>query len=810
MDPAAGCYPIINCTGDCGNGTCDYKTGVCQCDPDFTGSNCENRLLCNSQPCQNSGTCTQSPDSDSFNCSCLSNFYGSLCQFAVVSPIILSVTPNILSPSGGNITVVGIDFQSPLLLKVLSGNTVLAQVSVSSFTTVSRRRSSQGATFAIPAITDNGYVSLQFINPSGGSYSYSGFYITPDCPTPGYYGIGADCHPCPVGAVCPGGDRLWPDIGYWNPNEQTVPVACPAPAARCPGGQNSPCAQGYTGNECTTCAVNNEPDASSGGCIACPTTGCSKSDAATYGYGLNGGEIAAIAFAYIVLMALLGVAGYFVYKRYFVRRKKQNDDTADIIDAYQSERVNFEMSETDLARRESQPEQKTDSSQPLPAPPPARPHSRKNSEDGDSKNRSAVGIALPPSLAAAAAAAAAAAVSIPEAEITIFGVPEPATTPARSVSQGQFDFQPRERLFKKEIEGACHFKTHQFIATRPALISSIDETKRVDQVIARIKFRVFQKVQERTDELVIPDNTGRPSRYYDGLQIQAIVEAVTEDVVMAVVGSLPSAANNAKLVYQVADDQGPRPLMEDKCIAEVFANELIGADNGPQTSIFAVYDGHGGPLTAEYVAKFLHVNLIRDDYFKRNIGDALREAFLSTNEFFFQFADREGHNDNVGTTAVLAMIRDGKLWCAWAGDSEACLYRTNGDVLPLCLTHKPWLEKEKERIEMMGGTVEMRGGLWRVCGALAVARAFGDSRYRQYITAEPDFVCLDLQGDEEYLVVACDGLWDVMSHQAVGTYLSQYTGGPKDGMTESLVEHARNIGSTDNITAIVVMFGGSE
>jgi len=227
----------------------------------------------------------------------------------------------------------------------------------------------------------------------------------------------------------------------------------------------------------------------------------------------------------------------------------------------------------------------------------------------------------------------------------------------------------------------------------------------------------------------------------------------------------------------------------------------------PKISIFAVYDGHGGPLTADYVSKHLHVNLLRDEYFKKSVADAMREAFLSTNELFFQYIDREGFPENVGSTAVLTLIRGDKLWIAWAGDSEAALYRLNGESMPLVVTHKPWMPKEKERIEMMGGTVEERGGLYRVCGALAVARAFGDVKYRQFITSEPDIACVDLTGEEEFLVVACDGLWDVMSHQAVGTYLQQYRGMSKEGMTESLVQHARNLGSVDNITCVVVLFG---
>jgi len=64
----------------------------------------------------------------------------------------------------------------------------------------------------------------------------------------------------------------------------------------------------------------------------------------------------------------------------------------------------------------------------------------------------------------------------------------------------------------------------------------------------------------------------------------------------------------------------------------------------------------------------------------------------------------------------------------------------------------------------------------------------------------------ELDGSEDYLVVACDGLWDVMTPEEVKGFLDGYKGRRKEGMVDSLVQKARSLGSTDNITAVVVVF----
>ena len=80
--------------------------------------------------------------------------------------------------------------------------------------------------------------------------------------------------------------------------------------------------------------------------------------------------------------------------------------------------------------------------------------------------------------------------------------------------------------------------------------------------------------------------------------------------------------------------------------------------------------------------------------------------------------------------------------------------------------HKPQTEAEKKRIEEAGGVVVWYGA-WRVNGVLSVARAIGDRKLKEWVIGDPDVASFDLDGTEEYLIVACDGLWDVMDEDKV-------------------------------------------
>ena len=142
-----------------------------------------------------------------------------------------------------------------------------------------------------------------------------------------------------------------------------------------------------------------------------------------------------------------------------------------------------------------------------------------------------------------------------------------------------------------------------------------------------------------------------------------------------------------------------------------------------------------------------------------------------------------------------------------------------GEALPLSDDHKPAQERELRRIEAAGGFVTAQG---RVNGNLNLSRALGDLKYKgntavaraeQMITAEPDVRTVTLEAADEFLVLACDGVWDVMSSQqcvdfvreriAKGAALEEIV---REIFDECIADDPKTTGGLggDNMTAIIV------
>lgn len=121
----------------------------------------------------------------------------------------------------------------------------------------------------------------------------------------------------------------------------------------------------------------------------------------------------------------------------------------------------------------------------------------------------------------------------------------------------------------------------------------------------------------------------------------------------------------------------------------------------------------------------------------------------------------------------------------------------------VCLLH----QDEQQRIEAAGGMVIWMGA-WRVNGNLSVSRAIGDGPDKKFVTSDCDVVCHELDGTEDYIVIACDGLWDVLNGDEVMRCVYNYLsgGGSKPGVAKAIVEAACKEGSTDNITVVVIFF----
>ena len=125
-----------------------------------------------------------------------------------------------------------------------------------------------------------------------------------------------------------------------------------------------------------------------------------------------------------------------------------------------------------------------------------------------------------------------------------------------------------------------------------------------------------------------------------------------------------------------------------------------------------------------------------------------------------------------GTTAIVATVHDGKVTVANAGDSRCILVRRGGTALALSDDHKPSREDEVTRIRDLGGKV-IYWGRWRVQGVLAVSRAIGDVNLQPYITAVPEVMHHDIGANDLFLVLATDGLWDVMSNDDVAVFVTK-------------------------------------
>lgn len=242
---------------------------------------------------------------------------------------------------------------------------------------------------------------------------------------------------------------------------------------------------------------------------------------------------------------------------------------------------------------------------------------------------------------------------------------------------------------------------------------------------------------------------------------------------------------------------------------------------------FAVFDGHAGKETARWAGAHLH-EMIYDSIQREEFAD-LRETLNTT----FINADKEIASLNgvgqSGATAAVAVLRwevegdptnntnddnncnaneDQKfdfiptekhkrmLYTANAGDSKIVLSRGGK---PHCLTyeHKATDRNEIKRISQSGGLV--LGG--RVNGILAVTRSLGDVALKEWVIGAPYTTSVEITKDDEYVIIGCDGLWDVCSDLKA---VSLCKGLSAQEAANGLVAYALGNNTTDNVTVLVV------
>lgn len=239
---------------------------------------------------------------------------------------------------------------------------------------------------------------------------------------------------------------------------------------------------------------------------------------------------------------------------------------------------------------------------------------------------------------------------------------------------------------------------------------------------------------------------------------------------------------------------GKRASMEDFFEARFVkvGDNLVG--------LFGVFDGHGGSRAADYLQKHLLDNIVNHPQFATDTKNAIFETYQQTDSEFLK-AENSQQRD-AGSTASTAVVVGDRLLVANVGDSRAVMCRA-GKAEPLSIDHKPNRKDERQRIEKAGGVV-MWAGTWRVGGVLAVSRAFGDRLLKQYVVAEPELREETINDDVEFLVLASDGLWDVVSNQDAISMVQSIANAEE--AAKKLTEEAFRKGSADNITCVVVRF----
>jgi protein phosphatase PTC1 len=139
------------------------------------------------------------------------------------------------------------------------------------------------------------------------------------------------------------------------------------------------------------------------------------------------------------------------------------------------------------------------------------------------------------------------------------------------------------------------------------------------------------------------------------------------------------------------------------------------------------------------------------------------------------------------------------LYSANAGDARGVLCRA-GKAVRLTYDHKGSDKQEAKRITDAGGFV-MSG---RVNGVLAVTRSLGDSSMKDFVVGAPYTTETELCEEDEFLILACDGLWDVVADQQAVDIVRDIP--DAQVASKALVDHAMNRMTNDNVTVIVVRF----
>ena len=261
---------------------------------------------------------------------------------------------------------------------------------------------------------------------------------------------------------------------------------------------------------------------------------------------------------------------------------------------------------------------------------------------------------------------------------------------------------------------------------------------------------------------------------------------------------------------------GQRPKNED----DLFFNLNLNQDNQVRNAnIIGIFDGHGGGLVSKYLKAQLPSYLYNNTeklHSSKNT-DFIKKLFNKMQE---RIINEIPQSKRMGSTALILQLENGKsdtynIQVINIGDCRAVLCNEYLIAVNLTKDHKPMQWEEKIRIEKLGGKISTEVGDDPRINGLAVSRSFGDLDVVPYVTHVPDIFNYCININSKFIILGCDGVWDVLSSQDavdfvieeiinLQTFNENYHTHTQKNIAKKLGEYAIKKGSSDNISVIIL------
>ncbi|XP_024017656.1 probable protein phosphatase 2C 27 [Morus notabilis] len=338
----------------------------------------------------------------------------------------------------------------------------------------------------------------------------------------------------------------------------------------------------------------------------------------------------------------------------------------------------------------------------------------------------------------------------------------------------------------------------------------------VDGNYRKVNITITKDEKPETLETIKEPTLGKPPRHISSIRhsvSSAQLNHATEgDYDIGIVSSKPPSDGNGTFVpifrSGSCSEIGSKVSMEDEhiCIDDLLEHLGATANLTSPGAFYGVFDGHGGTDAALFIKENILRFIVNDVDYPFCVEKAIKSAFFNADH---AFADEGSLDSSSGTTALTALIFGRTMLIANAGDCRAVLSK-RGRAIELSKDHKPNCISERLRIEKLGGVV-YDGYL---NGQLSVARALGDWHMKGPkgsscpLSAEPELQEAILSEEDEFLILACDGLWDVMSSQCAVTMIRKelMLHNDPERCSRELVREALKRNSRDNLTVVIVCF----